>query len=60
MSNIYSLPSVTSSSIKSLDQADWWAAHCRAAELLDTEPGPISRAILVAVDAQWRPAYLAL
>ena len=36
-----------------------WAAHTRAAQLLDDEPGPISRTILGAVNQCWRQAFLA-
>ena len=37
-----------------------WAAHVRAAQLLDDEPGPVARNILNAVTQRWRQAFLAL
>ncbi len=35
-----------------------WAAHVRAAELVDTEPGPVSRNILNAINQRWRQTFL--
>ena len=35
-----------------------WAAHVRAAQLLDDEPGPVARDILNAVSERWRQAFL--
>ena len=35
-----------------------WAAHVRAAQLLDDEPGPVARDILNAVDVRWRRVFL--
>lgn len=35
-----------------------WAAHVQAAQLLDDEPGPVSRDILNTVDQRWQRAFL--
>ncbi len=35
-----------------------WAAHVRAAQLLDDEPGPVARNILSAVNQHWRQTFL--
>ena len=37
-----------------------WAAHQRAAELVDAEPGPVSQTIFAAVHAEWCRAFLDL
>ena len=44
---------------KNAEQA-LWAAHVRAAQLLNDEPGPVSRNILNAVNQRWRQAFLDL
>lgn len=35
-----------------------WDAHVRAAQLLDDEPGPVSRTIFDAIHHRWRPVFL--
>ena len=37
-----------------------WIAHCRAAQLLDDEPGPFTRTIFDCVHAIWQRAFLDL
>jgi hypothetical protein len=40
------------------EERQLWVAHCRAAQLLDDEPGPVARTILDVVNENWRRAYL--